>query len=354
MMAELEKMNYQVIARTSFDTLSPWKNMRRCTVLDNGTVNYYLDSNDSTKKEDGSPANLTGVDGQVMVEIPKFWWKAELGTVESKRTFRWFISDVAKEGFAVHPAFFRDRDGTGVAKEVDFRYFSVYMGYKNGTKLESRSGITATATQTIGAFRTQAQARGNGWGLIDYNLVFAVQLLYLLEYGHFDSQTKIGRGYVDGNTGYTNTGSTNRYGNKSFGETTGKQQMSYRGIEDFYGNYYYWVDGIVSNAQFNVLVGNKGFNDAGTGYDLHVTENTANTSGYIGDMQDNESLGFLIKNTTGGSETSKLYDYGVLAASRVAGFGGFRSSGSYAGAFLLQLADATSSSSAGISSRLAF
>lgn len=353
-MSELEKIDYKVIGRTEFDTMSPWKDMRRCVVKNDGIVNYYLDPNDSTKKVDGSSANLTGTDGQVMVEIPKFWWKWEVGTVESKRTFRWYISDVAKEGFEVHPAFFRDRNGDGVAEEVDFRYYSAYMGYRNGTMIESRSGITATATQTIGVFRGQAQARGNGWGLVDYNLVHAVQLLYLLEYGHFDSQAKIGRGYVDGNAGYATTGSTNQYGNKSFGETTGKQQMSYRGIEDFYGNYCYWVDGIVSNAQFNVLVGNKNFNDAGTGYDLHVTGNTANAGGYIGDIQDNQALGFLIKTTTGGSATAKLYDYGSLDASRVAFFGSIRNDGSIAGAFGLGLSVTTSGSSAGISSRLAY
>ena len=353
-MAELNKIEYKVIDRTYFDTIAPWKDIKRCVVLDNGTVNYYLDANDSTKKEDGNTAKLDGSDGQVMVEIPKFWWKWEVGTVESKRTFRWYISDVAKQGFEVHPAFFRDRNGDGIAEEVDKRYYSAYMGYKNGTKLESRSGVMPTASQTIDTFRTQAQARGNGWGIVDYHLLHAVQLLYLLEYGHFDSQTKIGRGYVDGNSAYVNTGSTNQYGNKSFGETTGKKQMSYRGIEDFYGNFYYWIDGIVTNAQYNVLIGNKNFNDNGTGYNLITTGITSNTAGYIGDIHDNQSLGFLIKSSTGGSSTNKLYDYGYLYASRVAYFGGVRSDGSVAGAFMLHLFSAASVSNASISARLAF
>lgn len=351
-MAELEKIDYQVTPRTKFDTISPWKDMRRCTVLDNGTVNYYLDANDSTKKEDGTPSNLTGVDGQVMVEIPKFWWKWEVGTVESKRTFRWYISDEAKDDFEVHPAFFRDRNGDGVAEEVDKRYYSAYMGYKNGTKLESRSGVTATASQTIGVSRTQAQVRGNGWGIVDYHLLHAVQLLYLLEYGHFDSQAKIGRGYVDGNTTYATTGNTNQYGNNSYGETTGKKQMSYRGIEDFYGNYYYWIDGIVSNAQRNILIGNKNFNDTGTGYEIITTGITANLAGYIGDIHDNQSLGFLIK-TSDGTDRSKLYDSVSLAATRVAVFSGKQNDGSVAGAFALRLTYNASNSYGYISTRLA-
>ena len=48
--------------------------MRRCLLLDDGTVNYYLDPNNSLLKEDGTPAILDGTDGQVMVEIPRFYY----------------------------------------------------------------------------------------------------------------------------------------------------------------------------------------------------------------------------------------------------------------------------------------
>ena len=51
--------------------------MKRCLLLDNGTVNYYLSSTDSTKKADGSNAVLDGTDGQVMVEIPEHYRKHE-------------------------------------------------------------------------------------------------------------------------------------------------------------------------------------------------------------------------------------------------------------------------------------
>ena len=51
--------------------------MRRCLLLDNGKVNYYLHKDDSTKKENGSNAILDGTDGQVMVEIPAHWRRFE-------------------------------------------------------------------------------------------------------------------------------------------------------------------------------------------------------------------------------------------------------------------------------------
>ena len=59
--------------------IKPWgntllpiqRNMRRCTFSDAGVVQYYLDPDVSTKKADGTAADLDGIDGQVVVEIPK-------------------------------------------------------------------------------------------------------------------------------------------------------------------------------------------------------------------------------------------------------------------------------------------
>ena len=48
-----------------FDNISPWSHARRCTLWDNGTVNYYLDAANSSLKANGELADLTGADGQV-------------------------------------------------------------------------------------------------------------------------------------------------------------------------------------------------------------------------------------------------------------------------------------------------
>ena len=95
-----------------FDEKGVWSKMRRCTLLDNGLVNYYLDSNDSTKKEDGTVADLTGNDGQVMVEIPKFWYRK----TSDSEIAKFEVSDSPREGMSIHPAFYRDRDGDGIAE----------------------------------------------------------------------------------------------------------------------------------------------------------------------------------------------------------------------------------------------
>ena len=52
-------------------------------VLKDGQVNYYLDPNNYDLKEDGTPSDLTGSDGDVMVEFPPLFYKVE--TIENRK-----------------------------------------------------------------------------------------------------------------------------------------------------------------------------------------------------------------------------------------------------------------------------
>ncbi|MGM0642111.1 MAG: hypothetical protein ACQESN_11890 [Thermotogota bacterium] len=338
-----------IIQNEFSDVKTLWGGMRRCLLLDDGTVNYYLDSNDSTLKEDGTDAVLDGSDGQVMVEIPKFWYKKEIDGDDV--VFK--VSDKSEADLELHPAFYRDRNGDGVAEEVDFRYMSAFMG-STASVTESLPNKTPRVHITIGDSRTACENRGTGWGLVDYNLIYAIQILYITEFGDPDSQTVIGRGYVDGNSSSTQTGSTLQYGNNTFGETTNKQQMSYRGIEDLWGNTFYWLDGLKTD-DYDIMIGNVNFNDDGTGYERIVTGISSNVSGNISDVHDDADAGFIIKASNGNSNyDDKLYDYGNLYSSRIARFGASWTNDSSGGLFLLQLVDSASISYAFISLRLSF
>ena len=93
------------------------RRMRGCVVADDGTVNYYLCATDWTKKEDGTTAsNLDGTDGQVMVEIPKFWYRYGY----SGTTHTWEVSPVPLAGFKVHEMFMSDD------VEKDYVYVGAY------------------------------------------------------------------------------------------------------------------------------------------------------------------------------------------------------------------------------------
>ena len=144
--------------------------MKRCVLNVNGTVNYFLDKNNSNFKSDGvTPSVLDGTDGNVMVQIPKFYYKYTV--VGSAKKVE--ISQTPQTGFAVHPAFIKD------AVEVDYRYYRAYEGYVSGGKLISRSGVTPTRSLDFPTFRTYAVANGAGWHLTDWQLLHAVQDLIL-------------------------------------------------------------------------------------------------------------------------------------------------------------------------------
>lgn len=93
------------------------RRMRGCVVKDDGTVNYYLCATNWAYKEDGTTASdLTGTDGQVMVEIPKFWYR--YGYAGTSHT--WEVSPVPLTGFKVHEMFMSDDT------EKDYVYVGAY------------------------------------------------------------------------------------------------------------------------------------------------------------------------------------------------------------------------------------
>ena len=287
--------------------------MRRCVLNANGTVNYYLSATDSTKREDGvTAADLTGASGNVMVEIPKFWVKYD-NTTSAKQMW---ISPGPSAGYVVHPAFVKN----GV--EVDYRYYRAYKGSVNGTKLISRSGVSAASNETIEKFRTKAQANGTGWGLVDWNLLFAVQTLLFIEIGTFNSQSVLGNGNDTGSDYGMTTGGSNSIGNASSPSTNDDTWMSYRGIENFYADIFEWIDGIniserlvyTSNTQ-STFASNV-FSDAYTS-----TGVTLPNKGYIKDM-DFSTKGFIPTVATG-SDSTYVTDYvNSSTGARVGAFGG--------------------------------
>lgn len=325
------------------DEVSPWKDMKRVILDLDGNEIGTLHDEDSNKWKDGTDVNWNEVENNgwnVMVRIPKFYY-AKLpyninGSYDDGHI--WLISDEPSSGFELHPAFMRCRDKlcddlSGVAKEVDYRYRGAFLGWVDRRgRLRSLPYKAPQTDKTIGDFRNYAKANGNGWGIVDFNLHFATQLLYSVEYGNYDSQTALGRGFVDGNSAKTNTGGTIQYGNKSYGETTGKKQMSYRGIEDFWGNCRYWIDGFYCDGSRNILIGNKGFNNNGNGYNNKGQGATSDINGYIGNIQSNTDCGF-VPSATNGSATTKLCDSGRLSAGYLPIAGGYWYRSSLAGAF---------------------
>lgn len=345
--------------------------IRRCIMNDAGVIQYYLDPLDSSKKADGSPAVLTGADGQVMVEIPKFYSKRETsGTFTT-----WKLSHLPVDGYTLHPAFFKD------GSEVEFRYIGAYDAcvydtsagsYVDGLNLDSSDSLyvygsdvlssVAGKYPAVGITRAQARQlagnRGVGWRQLDLMLYSAIQMLYVVEYQSLFSQNKTGVGNTNGSylassslqtdSPHTIAGASNALGNRSTDTTSGAgvsakpgvSFMSYRGIENLYGNAWTWVDGA------NVNVGTAGTlyvsnttshfaDDTATNYAL-VTSALPTASGYPSNFIQVDNY-FLPSNNSGGSTTTYLTDYfyGSTALNRVLIAGGSANNAGVAGVFCL-------------------
>lgn len=254
-------------------------------VLNNpaGTVNYYLKYDDYTKKEDNSTSTLTGADGDVMVEFgTALYWKFT-------------------------------RTGSKLKIQLSTKTFTGAVKY---------------------AFEIE-----NGYNQFSFYPLMLTQILNLLLFKNRDTQTALGRGYVDGNSTYVNTGGTN---SKTFnyGETTGKQQVKFLGMEDYWGNRRQWIDGCFYDANRNMMIGKSNFNDTGAGYTNNGVAMSADGAGYVDAVQGGNNTGFIPKSFTG-SATTHYSDYGHLFGGRLPYFGGHLSVGDYAGGFYLNSSTAS-------------
>lgn len=312
---------------SAWNSMPIFKDIKPC-VLKNGVVQYYLNPNDLTKKADGTSADITsGNDGDVMIEIPKTGFKITTSgnTLTIKVTDN--PNDTANFKYYAHT-----RSAEGDRSKL---YIGAYLGWNSGGKLRSLSGKTPTASQTIGTFRNQAQANGAGYDIVSFYPLTLLQCLFLIKYKNRDSQTALGRGYVDGNSAAIATGGTNAKG-IDFGETSGKQQMCFLNIEDMWGNLRWFIDGLFSDANRNMLTAFTGFNDTGSGYTNRGQGATSDIGNYMSKPQGTTETGFIAKEVSG-SATTHFTDYAYLNASRLPSFGGYWNHGDYAGVFFLDV-----------------
>lgn len=211
--------------------------------------------------------------GDVMVKIPKFWFRRYRdGNIEHIK-----IADKAADGFTLHPAF----NHAGVEKDC------LYVGaYKTSSNNKSVSGASPQGSQTRATLRSNAKSKGTGWSLIDIAALSAIQMLILVEFATNNVQAAIGRGYCDGNRATINTGRCNSVPNLTGRPegTDGKVDVVWRGIEGLWGNIWECVDGVnFNNGEYYVCNDSSKYaDDTATNYTkLSFTGATNWSASYI-------------------------------------------------------------------------
>ncbi|MFU2362572.1 MAG: hypothetical protein ACM67R_02205, partial [Clostridiales bacterium] len=154
--------------QNDFDNIYPWSDIK--------TYNYDT-TNKKVKAYIGEPGfKFDGTNGEVLTRIPEFWYKREI-----KEDYEYiYIADYNRAGYK-H------------SKEFSIGRYDISVD-ANG-KAHSISGQIPAYNKTISAFRTLATGVGTGFGILDTRY-FILQMLYLVEYAHYNSQLKLGNGYT--------------------------------------------------------------------------------------------------------------------------------------------------------------
>lgn len=124
-----------------------WQNAffmpKPCMLKYDGTVDYYLDPNDFTKKLDGTASDVGNINyaGNAMMEFPKIWFKFEAGTADGEGYF--YVSN-QKVDNSYKCWCNMDADGN----EIDHFYVHIYNGVIYDGKMRSLSGMKLTPWST--------------------------------------------------------------------------------------------------------------------------------------------------------------------------------------------------------------
>ena len=388
----------------AFDAINAFGGRKRCNVDNSGNViAYYGDAGFSTTGKltqavtvgegDAAVTYASGTIVQVMVEQPKFYYKVVPLLVEKKakgsitRKIRYYVSDTAKAGFKLHPAFIVN------GQENEKIYVSAFEGslwdasastyilddsqvadfaadmLSSIANAKPMSGLTQNLVRSN--VRKLAEKRGTGWEQATVQTAAASELLMLIEYASFNMQSAIGQGAVnktdDGSSNMAeNTGVTITLGNASgtASNANGVQFVTYRGEENFWGNIWGWADGLnqyfdAANKTSTIYIADHGFTDDtnATPYeDAGIIPSL--TNGYVSAFCYSEDYDWLfIAGEVLGDSSLPVGDYfwqTTTTGWRVAILGAGWDIGLDAGAFYWYLDDASSTRGRNVGGRLVY
>lgn len=255
---------------------------------------YIAVWNDSSKEWDyGQTGNSAITTENTMFCVPTYYRKGETGK----------ITHSSKAG-----------SGTAYAHTIDghvyqYKAIGVYLGYNNGGKLMSISGVTATRSQTRATFRTQAAANTvrNGhamvWNYHDWRMMFEK---FIIRAKRFNGQklAQGGQSYNSPTTGLTNA--LGPYAGNSSGQSNAMKFL----IENYWGCCYQFLDDVYcQNTTMYV-----GQNSSPTDNSSNKTAISLpyNTTGFPGEIETSD-IAWGMGHATGGSSTTGLCDYQDLA-----------------------------------------
>ena len=300
-----------------------WFIPKPCVLKYDGTVDYYLDPNDYTKKADGTAATITtsNTTGNVMMEFPKIYIKRVPGSVDGERTV--YIAQTNVDG---NYKCFSNVNASN--QEIDHFYMAAYdvsvITQSSTQRTRSLSGVTLNSTNapetTVSTEVSTATANGSNWytGVwADWCLIY--DLLYLMGKS-LDLQGTYGQGITSGSQTAKESYATGSLNDKGlfYGDISGRSTaVKVLGIENFWGLRYKRIAGLLTTTSSIMVKMTRGtydgsaasnYNTTGTGY-LNFGSISSNQYGYVSKMTADNVMGYKATAFSGSSSTYYC-DYG--------------------------------------------
>ncbi|PWM78669.1 MAG: hypothetical protein DBY32_04100 [Phascolarctobacterium sp.] len=331
-----------------------WKNVQMlpkpCMLKADGSVDYYLDPDDYTKKADGVTASdVTDLEynGNAMMEwCPVFTKVEKVGT----RLYMYFCSEKYDDDYECYSC--KKSDG----EYGDHFYMPIYEGYVSSGKMRSMStGTKPTASTTAENEATYATANGTGWNTTVWADEQLLQMLGILFFERLNMQVACGYNPGSSSSALTNNiGTANAKGMFYGHQSTNAVNTKYFGMENWWGHRWRRPNGLMCiNRRVWVKLTNStvdgstvtGYNRTGNGYiDTGVDVPSASES-YIKEISGNEKCVTAPVTVSGASSTTYYCDAAWSATGTTQLFlGGGVADGASAGLFAFHAIIAPSAS----------
>ena len=296
---------------------------RPCMLKSDGTVDYYLDPDDYTKKEDGTASDVanTAYDGNAMLEFG--------GRKTGDRIYYKMVPDADPTSYTVYFSNRKPDDDfvdwsfiDANNEEIDHFYMSCFEGSNISNKLRSISGQTPDNASTGVNECTWAKANNKNGGHEWYIDVYAdwvlFNLLMVLVSKSLDTQTSFGAGHNSGGTAASSLLKTGTANNKGlFYGTSGNVAVKAFGKENCFADRWDRLAGCVLSNGTLLYKLTYGTADGTTATGYNESDNAP--SGWLngGTIVTNLSQSYIIKQkaktdgsllmSTGGGSSSTYY-----------------------------------------------
>lgn len=261
---------------------------RPCMLKYDGTVDYYLDPDDYTKKLDGTASDVadTSYGGNAMMEWgrdgKKIWYKIVPGSGATSAYI--YVADHQEDDGYMAWSFI-NADG----EWIDHFYTPIFNGsVDNNSRMRSMSGLAVSKTLTADAERTHCKANGDGWDTEVYADIVLINILLTLITKTTDSQTAIGQGLSNDGSETVNDGfRTGVHNDKGlFWGTSSGAAATYTNAVKVFGMENWWgfqLRRFVGLVNANGTIKYKltyGIEDGSTGTDYVISTTASAYNGY--------------------------------------------------------------------------